>query len=819
MNSDTFLQLGEAASLSGVAPEQMMRDAVEEVDFFSHFRADNKKLAKRQSSLWFPAHLRMLRFMLYFDYQQVLLIPPGRKVYITQQVGERDKVWMFNLVKEHVDEVVALWMDLAPKLDFSLKTEDFENEQTRLDAEMALCEHFNREHLTPLYVQELAKQGAGFGAYYSEVWFDKDSQKGLEVVPRFQSVGMPGYQLTDCLVCGELSEGLTPTCSHCGSLAVRPMDVPEIGGQILTGHESVRGGEIEDVLRPAYSLRYSLVTGFAGSSYLVHEEEWLKEKVAFLHGHSAATKAKGRLDANEEWVRPEQVLRRAERGDVGRYDTEDDCDSAIVRRFFREPELLHFKKLRQPVTVDGVGEIPAGVRLSEVFPEGMCIAEIEGDDRFLSVTAGSFKKRFTQGVFSVTPGRKDPQGMKELPEMNKLSNLVKSGLLNYLLKYMNAPVAVIDEVFGKEKLFNRNDAVVRVNGAKLAAFQNGLQGAALPITPAPLSNAIFPAMELVDAAAQSAGKAQRSDSADPRLESGTATAVNVGESRFTRNAGLYLAGYAQWLIENYKQKRELAKEHYGELRQISRSSEDSEKVKPYLLRKADLEGEVSVSVKKESLIPNLKVEKQVAAGAAIDKAVALAGAGIAITPGVEKALNRNFGTDIKFNQQSDRIEECEEQLRAARENLEVAASPDPMMTAMELYMRAPVDFNRLGHDEKEYWWREWKSSSQGRKAPIELQMMADLYIAAYSTAAMQEQQFAAMKAAQGMALVQNMLAPPQEQNNGKANQQSAKAGSKDGDGSSRQAQSAEIANAHSGIQPATGGIGGAGQFPGMGQLG
>src|SRR5688572_21273806 len=96
---------------ASATPEQVRRDRVEEVDFYSYFARLNEKLLERQKSLWRSYYMVWLRSALYYDGKQVLVPKSSGFGYDIRQLrGGDHQIYIHNKLRPKSDKVTSMWV-------------------------------------------------------------------------------------------------------------------------------------------------------------------------------------------------------------------------------------------------------------------------------------------------------------------------------------------------------------------------------------------------------------------------------------------------------------------------------------------------------------------------------------------------------------------------------------------------------------------------------------------------------------------------------------------------------------------------------------
>jgi hypothetical protein len=409
--------------------------------------------------------------------------------------------------------------------------------------------------------------------------------------------------------------------------------------------------------------------------------------------------------------------------------------------------MLHFTALNKPETLPSGEVIPARVRLSEVYPNGMRIKTTPGLPYFFDVDRESHKDRFIHGKYNVSPGKAMPRGNDEAPNYNKYLNVLLSGAFDHTLKTLAPSTAIVEEIFPDGRLFNREDRTIKVRLAQLAALDGGLDKAFRSIAPPPINQAAANLIESFNSELRRATKSETYLNAeDEGVDPDTATAARIGEGRNARANTLQLSMFADFLKRARERALKLAQENYGEMRQISRYDEEERERIAVVMKKTDIDVEFQLWVERDSWLPDLHLERRAAWKEGMEALTAGIQAGLPKEPLI-RSINREFNIDIASSGQLKRIRSCEETLDVLRENLPTATD------AWSLYALAPVNPYELNHEACVIWWREWLTSVKGRSAPPFLQQTAIIYIQVHAAGWLGERGFLEMAAQIGQGLI------------------------------------------------------------------
>lgn len=737
----------DALSSSGVSLDQMARDRVEVVDFYTEFKKRNDAMYQRQIDYWKALFKKWLRHELFYDGHQALVPRDGG--FDVRHIREQHRVYVINRLQPYSDEQTSAWMSINPKIGVNLLTDDQETIQRKRDAFRDLCDHFDYLHHTPEFLQRTAKHAQFCGPYHCEIWFDKDNRRGQEFKKYFKSVSQPPSQLGACVNCSGLTphpmDAVNPTCQHCNSPYLQMTPLQGFDFQMPAGGGWEQAGDVELIFDPTWAVRYSLTVGADLSPWLYHERDEVRETVEYEYGRMAGT-AEDNYWARDEIMHPGRILRRAERDRGVAVEFESDNECVLIQRFYYEREMLHFIALDKPTQLPNGEVVPANTRLSEVFPDGMCIKASPGLPYFLDVCRESHKDRFKHGHYNVSAGKAISRGNDEAPNYNKFLNVLMSGAFDHTLKTLAPSTVIIDEIFPDGRLFNREDRTIKVKLSQIAGLDGGLDKAFRTAAPPQLTPA---AQALIEAFSGELRRATKSESylnsEDEGVDPNTATAARIGEGRNARGNSLQLSSFASYLKKCRERALKLAQENYGEMRLISRYEEEERERISVVVRKTDIDVEFVLWVEKDSWLTDLEVEKRAAFKEGLEALAAGQEAGLPLQPLI-RSINRSYNIDLASDNQLKRIRSCEETLDKLRENVL------GVVDAYSLYQLAPVNPYTTNHEACYLWWREWLTWKGSTAHPL-LQQVAMIYIQVHAAAWLGERDFLSLAAKIGQGLI------------------------------------------------------------------
>ena len=735
-------------------PEVAARDQVRRVKLYTFLSEANTKILTRQKSIWRGYYMTGLRTALYYSGRQVLIPNSSGFGYeIVQLRGIDHPLYVYNKLRPFSDEVTALWGQSNPEVMFSVLDENDRKAESAIYEIEMLNGYQNRMHFTPEVLQLTAKGGQFCGNYHFETWYDPDAGNGMEWFEEYAPLDLSRGAWFDCLDCGETGEmPENARCQSCGSTSLSLVPMPGVNvPDAVEGNKGwKKAGDVACRPFPAWSMRYSLTTGAADSPYRYTEEDMPREVMEARYGRLPTTATDEGWGADES-MHCERIMRRAARQKNQGYDYgEDDNDNILAQRFWHEPEMLANVALEAPETLPDGTVIPANERLSDVWPEGVCILTAPGMPKFLALTPESHKARWSDGRYGINFGQTVGAGIEDGVENQRQMNVMKSGTFRYLQKTLQPSIAVNGRVFKNPQLFNRVDNVITIANSALPEGTSIGNHFAF-VTPPQINPQVMQHVQQMDADLQAALKAYNSQGDYAGSGNDTATAAKIGNAKQAIAHNLYLSLYAETIKDVACKRITLSQKHYGDLRLIQDVDTLTGQRRARQIRAVNLRTNFIAWVKTGSFLPNLNLEKRAEFMEGANAIGMLQTAGL-LNPASLQKVNEVFHVDFSFERQREKVDECEDILEMYR----MAVEANPMASPAELYLLSEVDPYTLGHDIKIHWYRDWLGSPEAKDANPALLGAIKMRIQAHYAAIVSEEELKALAANAGKMLLSGM---------------------------------------------------------------
>lgn len=668
--------LSEAGDVSGAPTAAMRNDKVKPVLFFSWLQDVIERCWKRYDPEWREHHTQGLANGLYYLGLQRIRVRPSGGIDVIPD-SESDPIYIQNHLGLFLDDVVAQGVQSQPQLLFTVLNPDEILRRSGVRRIHAVTEKLLRDGMPQALKQSLFKNAQCWGDYCVEIVPGEEptmQQWGEEYEER--PMDSPAYQ--QCLDCDNLSEDGQGYCPQCASVNVRQVGGEQGTEQVQTsaGYSDVTTVTLREVVTGQQ--RYSLLTGAALSPYRIVDTEHDRETFEKLYWKTDDKGRGGWPDVED----PMRVLRRAgvtqqQRGiwnGVGG-DATEDKDIVICRRVFLEPEMLMWVSSEMAVQVTNsegeTEEIPAGVALSDVFPEGLCVSMERGCTKLTPescrIDHGSHRQRFADGMYSILPGKKHGRGVTDARVYNRHLNIIASAQIESFRRQVLPSIAVNSRIFRDAHLFNRPNMMVEVQDGQLPPGENINQHFAY-IQPAQQNDGLGERIVgYLQSSMQGAMRSLTFGGPLPTVDNETAYAAAIGQQKSGQMADLWLSLFGEFVRDaGLRMYREFRKQAQGNQYRIPARNPASGDEIAMELAGDELPETFICSVKPGSSIPQAKQEKIAATQAALALAPGLMQMGVMPSRALDFAGNL-FGVELAGLGPGDAEDICLDWIQAITE--------------------------------------------------------------------------------------------------------------------------------------------------------
>lgn len=257
-----------------------------------------------------------------------------------------------------------------------------------------------------------------------------------------------------------MDEQVTPVCPNCGSPAVEMLPPVETEIDAVVGYQEMDAGQCDSWNVDPYELRVD-VAGRMGRvrscSYIYWEHDvptW-KLETTFPGVDVQKLKGGGNKDSNLRYVRQQERSAGGFSDPSGAYydenGSEEDSENITVSEAWLDFEVYSKWELEAPVTIYTASgeqeEIPAGVPLGEIFPEGLYYCMVGA--HLLTMRNEDKNDHWVIGVYAPLPssfwGRGVEDSVREQMRINDLLNM----WVDYV-RYCSSPIYLLNTAYGTD---------------------------------------------------------------------------------------------------------------------------------------------------------------------------------------------------------------------------------------------------------------------------------------------------------------------------------------------------------------------------------
>lgn len=814
--------------LSGVT--QAIEDySPQTIDFAKWIKTKTDSLERLHDKVWREQFLIASLIYLMVEGKQILSLNPRTNGWVPMDLPRRtdSPVYAYNQVGFFVNAIKARFAQSHPKIEW-YPAKDTDEAAGAAKGARVVTDHYFRKYLTEQFLQGEATLAVA-GNYARLIYYSDDTRGGYgkrEVTGTTEIAGESAYLCADCGRTGSTDEisgsmqgpaaspiavpqpdgsgivsaqpdiasdvslslassgqtaappmqdmGGAPlppapaVCPGCGSPNVVTTEAPPVEAETVVGEEQYEVGDVVIESVPFFELRWDIAT-------TLEESTWLRRKRRLRVDVLEATfpglkiKTKGTDDTG---LQQAENLRTSTYGSGGRRNQQsraeegDFCD--FTQWWLSRPLLANVVVESDVETISGV-VIPAGTKLSDMFPDGMYIADIDGLPGPVDVRNECHADMWVSGQFRQRAMTGLGIGIEDIIEPQRQLNLLLSLIYTSLRTVSNPATAFDERVFGNNvtQYLGRPDVNIPFNTTNMPENYDIRQGL-FRMQGMPPSSQHYQSVQLMQQQMERAsGVTNTSLGQSLGLDNRTATGAQIASANADTMTIPYLCLKAEVDRRTAVKVVKCFRKHCIDSRYLQIAGKRGE-VTGMWLKAADLSDDLIAEVVPESYVPKTDFDRQ----QAFQQLMLMCGGpqGIQLlmkeSPELFNQLTTSLGIDMGGDDYGDAVQLGRMRIEQMKANLPMVTqtimmmpptqvSLDPMtgqpvevpidpaqeggqMLAMSV--QPPVDPFELGHEASIHYLRDFLSTDEGINADPMLRaavgVMITQHIEALATEAM-----------------------------------------------------------------------------------
>lgn len=697
---------------------------------------------------------------------QILTRNPYNGVYSVVPVGNQDanKPRAINLMQWFRQNLIEKWEESNPDINIRPGRDE---DKCAIAAKGAavIWKQYSKRFYSSWFSQQQCILGHSYGTYVDELRFD-DKAHSLSIIEDIfetKKVEMgEGYGFCpDCQVAGpakqfeplvEAQGGMVPAkCLDCGSESASMEPPASAEMPSVSGQKENKKGDLVLRHRPLPGLKWDASKRLEQSSFLIARTLTTKGEVVNLIGNIEIP------GSNQDDDYGLKVMR--ESGHVGqpifgRNSTFENIAEELKKNEITWDEMwlsasdcAEINLTGDEETVSG-GTIPKG-RLSDLFPDGMCVTGLNGMSVVLGIYSERHKDHFVSGTWFQRAMSGTGRGIGDSIEVQKRFNSLDAQQANYWASIGTPGVFYDPEAIpsGRIKYLGSPRVNIPVNLKHLPETR-GIADVAHQFQPGSVpAGMVQYTQEFLNLAFQKTTMVTDFASGQPGItgNNDTATAANIDQSNSDAINGPIFAIKGEVRKRECEMTVEQYRQHFPMPRFFPMSGRYG-KQQGMMVYGADLQNDLEYEVAKGSHLPkgpyarrqNLMGMFQVTDGAVGYVQLKQA------DPKLADQLRQGFDVDVDEDEVNDVTELCQKRLAQMQAAEKVGVSESQALLEA---ISPPISEYEPNLAKKSVWFQEWLDTDAGQDASPGMRAAVELL--AQGQFAGQVQQDSVMAGAQG----------------------------------------------------------------------
>lgn len=373
----------------------------------------------------------------------------------SKRSGKTSAYYPHNKVRRYIDAAVA--QAFQSRIDLrAISTSG--DDRSELAASMArpIDDHHEQQIFTEDFITDEEKQKRFFGQVFYFNWYDYNAGPLIDDLGVDYEDYTPGGSIYTCLRCSQSGDdgdfGLMGGCPRCGSTAVQEEQPPTIQMPKIVSKGKKHAGDPRITIVPSLQMNYDRACAPNGFSEQALWYDWSRRfRIEEVQQAFPDYKVPEQKDTGGSYDRSGLDLLEDSTGNTGggtRY-RKTAVRRATVKAIWLRPAMLEGIILDTPTPLAGGETIPAGVKLSEIYPHAQYML-ICGRDILDLWDDPLIDYRWVQLKHNHIPNRTDGDGNEDVirpaQEYNTMRSMsVASVIFNAARpQWLRAPLQVRD---------------------------------------------------------------------------------------------------------------------------------------------------------------------------------------------------------------------------------------------------------------------------------------------------------------------------------------------------------------------------------------
>jgi len=448
-----------------------------------------------------------------------------------------------------------------------------------------------------------ASKAAQFtGSLVAYVFYDPEAEAGKAYRPvtdrRPVKLGNDAYRCADCGGVGELEPGAEPVCANCQSPNLDVIAVPEVEMEVQTGQEEYETGDVCCELISLYNIRWNAKLGLENSPVVLWEEEHDKDDLEATYEGLEIPQSKN----DDVGLRAKAQLEHINERDSTH------ARRVTLSRMWIEPRRYQRIELEKPIKTYAGVEFPAGVKLIEIFPDGIHV--IMMGNLIVDLYAAVKNDDLVWMGYHTNASGGLPQGVDAMCEPQRMSNTGHSLWNLWMRHHASPPKRYNPELIDAGDMSGDPLRPIPINSANLGLREGAtMENAIVADLPTPFPQGIWQGLEAMRNLIQFAANATEFTEGLPNVNNETLGGARIAQSLAQSISSTVLAQFADFRVGVIKRTLKKFRQYCWDQRYIEYAGTYGQ-IEGEYLSSVDIPNEFEVETVQNSWLPRTAEQRQ-----------------------------------------------------------------------------------------------------------------------------------------------------------------------------------------------------------------